>query len=108
MGGLHSLSFGKSHRYAVFCEEFVNAGFVQANEVACAARAYNGLAVVGWVGVGTKVLQENKLFKTKESLGLTVPGLCKGAGLQFLCVQPFCSDEYHPSSGLSQEWYILD
>ena len=33
---------------------------------------------------GTKVLQEDKLFKTKESLGLTVPGVCQGAGLQFL------------------------
>ena len=38
---------------------------------------------------GTKILQENKLFKTKESLGLTVPGLCQGAGLQFLCVPTF-------------------
>ena len=33
---------------------------------------------------GTKVLQENKLFKKKESLVLTVPGLCQGAVLQFL------------------------
>ena len=38
---------------------------------------------------GTKLLQENNLFKTKESLGLTVPGLCQGAGLQFLFVPPF-------------------
>ena len=30
---------------------------------------------------GNKVLQENKLFKTKESLGLTVLGLCQGARL---------------------------
>ena len=30
----------------------------------------------------TKVLQENKFFKTKESLGLTVPELFQGAGLQ--------------------------
>ena len=30
---------------------------------------------------GTKVLQENKLLKTKESLGLIVPGLCQGARL---------------------------
>ena len=40
---------------------------------------------------GTKVLQENKLLKTKKSLGLTVPGLCQGAGLQFLCLPPFLS-----------------
>ena len=33
---------------------------------------------------GTKVLQENKFKKTKESLGLTVPGVYQGAGLQFL------------------------
>ena len=33
---------------------------------------------------GTEVLQENKLFKTKESFGLTVPGLFQGAWLQFL------------------------
>ena len=39
---------------------------------------------------GTEVLQENKLFKTKEFLGLTVPRLCQGAGLQFLCVPLFC------------------
>ena len=32
----------------------------------------------------TKVLQENKLFKTKYSVGLTVPGLCQGARLQLL------------------------
>ena len=48
MGGLHSLSVGKSHRDAVLCEEFVNAGFVRYNEVDCAARVYNGTAVVGW------------------------------------------------------------
>ena len=40
---------------------------------------------------GTKVLQENKLFKTKESLGLTVPGLCQGAGLQLLWLPYFLS-----------------
>ena len=40
---------------------------------------------------GTKVLQENKLFKTKKYLGLTVPVLCQGAGLQFLFVPPFLS-----------------
>ena len=40
---------------------------------------------------GTKVLQENNVLKTKESLGLTVTGLCQGAGLQFLCVPPFLS-----------------
>ena len=38
---------------------------------------------------GTKVLQENKLFKTKESLGSTIPGLFQGARLQLLCVPPF-------------------
>ena len=52
MGGLHSLSVGQSHRDAVLCGDFVNAGFVQANEVACAARVYNGSAVVGWVEGG--------------------------------------------------------
>ena len=35
---------------------------------------------------GTRVLQECKLFKTKEFLGLTVPCLYQGAGLNFLCV----------------------
>ena len=40
---------------------------------------------------GTKVLQENKLFKTKESLGLTVPGVCQRAGLQLLWLPPFLS-----------------
>ena len=40
---------------------------------------------------GTKVLQENKCLKTKESLGLTVPGLYQGSGLQFLFVPPFFS-----------------
>ena len=29
---------------------------------------------------GTKVLQENKLFKTKESLGLTVPDYVREPG----------------------------
>ena len=38
---------------------------------------------------GTKVLQENKLFKTKESLGLNVPSVCQGAGLQFLWLPLF-------------------
>ena len=33
---------------------------------------------------GTKVLHENKFFKTKEYLVLTVPGLCQGARLQLL------------------------
>ena len=46
MGGLHILSVGKSHIDAVLCGDFINAGFVRANEVACAARVYNGLAVV--------------------------------------------------------------
>ena len=49
VGGLHSLSVGKSHRDAVLCGDFVNAGFVWDNEVACAARVYNGLVVVRWV-----------------------------------------------------------
>ena len=52
MSGLHSLSVGKSHRDAVLCGEFVNARFFRANEVARAARVYNGLAVVGWVEGG--------------------------------------------------------
>ena len=47
MGVLHSLSVGKSHRDAVLCGDFVNTGFVRANEVACAARVYNGSAVSG-------------------------------------------------------------
>ena len=38
---------------------------------------------------GTNMLQENKLFQTKESLGLAVPGLCQVSGLQFLCVPLF-------------------
>ena len=38
---------------------------------------------------GIKVLQENKNFKTKESLGLTVPGVCQGAGLQLLWLEHF-------------------
>ena len=52
MGGLHSLSVGESHRDAVLYGDFVNAGFVRSNEVACADRAYNGSAVVGWVEGG--------------------------------------------------------
>ena len=52
MGGLNSLSVGKSHRDAVLCGDFVNAGFVRSNEVACAARVYNGSAVDGWVEGG--------------------------------------------------------
>ena len=52
MSGLHSLSVGQYHRDAVLGGDFVNAGFVRANEVACAARVYNGLAVVGWVEGG--------------------------------------------------------
>ena len=52
MGGLHSLSVGKSHRDAVLCGDFFNAVFVRANEVACADRVYNGSAVVGWVEGG--------------------------------------------------------
>ena len=52
MGGLHGLSVGQSHRDAVLCGNFVNSGFVRANEVARAARVYNGSAVVGWVEGG--------------------------------------------------------
>ena len=52
MSVLHSLSVGKSHRDAVICGNFVNAGFVRANEMTCAARVYFGLAVVGWVEGG--------------------------------------------------------
>ena len=48
MRGLNSLSVGKSHRDSVLGEDFVGAGFVRANEVARAAKVYNGLAVVGW------------------------------------------------------------
>ena len=40
---------------------------------------------------GIKVLQEYKLFKTKESLGLPVQGLCQGSQLQFLLLPPFLS-----------------
>ena len=49
MGGLYSLYVGKSHRDAVLYGDFVNAGLVWSNEVVCAARVYNGLAVMGWV-----------------------------------------------------------
>ena len=52
MSGLHSLSVGHSHRDAVLGGDFVNAGFVQANEVSGAARVYNGSSVVGWFEVG--------------------------------------------------------
>ena len=52
MRGLHSLSVGQSHRYAVLNRDFVGAGFVRANEMDRAARVYNGLAVVGWVEGG--------------------------------------------------------
>ena len=48
MHGLHCLSIGKYNRDAVLGGKFVGTGFVQANEVACAARVYNGSAVVGW------------------------------------------------------------
>ena len=48
MSGLHSLFVGKSHRDSVLDGDFVGAGFVRANEVACVARVYNGLVVVGW------------------------------------------------------------
>ena len=47
------------------------------------------LSLDGW-RAGTRVLQENKNLKTKESLGLTVPCLYQGAGLKFLLVPPFC------------------
>ena len=49
---LHSLSIGKSQGDAMLGGYFVGAGFVQANEVACATRVYNGLAVVGWFESG--------------------------------------------------------
>ena len=48
MSELHSLSVGQSHRDAVLGGDFVGASFVRANEVARAARVYNGLVVVGW------------------------------------------------------------
>ena len=48
MRGTNSLSIGQSHRDAVLGGEFVGAGFVRSNEVACATRVYNGSAVVGW------------------------------------------------------------
>ena len=61
--------------------------------------------------VGTKVLQENKLFKTKEFLGLTVPGLCQGAGLQLLWLRSFLSLQvasfWWPAAGVGHfrlEW----
>ena len=46
------------------------------------------LSLDGW-RVITRVLQENKLFKTKEYLGLKVPCLHQGAGLKLLFVPPF-------------------
>ena len=49
MSGIHSLSVGKSHIDAVLSGDFVNSVFVWANEVARAARVYNGSAVDGWV-----------------------------------------------------------
>ena len=52
MSGLNSLSIGKYHIYAVLGGDFVNTGFVRANEVARADRVYNGSAVVGWFEVG--------------------------------------------------------
>ena len=73
MSGLHSLSIGQSHRDAMLGGEFVNAVFpgpmkwLVQPEPTMAWRSSNGL----WEG--TKVLRENKLFKTKKSLGLTVP-----------------------------------
>ena len=48
MSGLHSLSVEQSHRDAVLGGDFVGAGFVQAIGMACVARVYNDLAVVGW------------------------------------------------------------
>ena len=48
MRGLHSLSIGKSHRDSVLGGDFVDTGFVQDNEVACATRVYNGSDFVGW------------------------------------------------------------
>ena len=54
MGGLHGLSVGQYRRDAMLCGDFVNTGFVRANEVACASRVYNGSAVVGWVESGNE------------------------------------------------------
>ena len=48
MHGLHSLSIGQSHRDAALGGDFVGSCFIWANEVACAASVYNGLAVVRW------------------------------------------------------------
>ena len=48
MSGLHSLSIGQSHIDAMLGGNFVNAGFFQDNEMARAARVYNGSEVVGW------------------------------------------------------------
>ena len=48
MIGMHSLSVGKSHIDAVLGGDFVYSGFVRADEVARAARVYNGSAVIGW------------------------------------------------------------
>ena len=52
VSGLHSLSVGQSLRDVMLSGDFVNVGFVRSNEVACAARVYNGSAVVGWFEVG--------------------------------------------------------
>ena len=52
MRGLHSLSIGQSHGDAVLGGDFVGAGFVRANEVACSTIVYNGSAVVGWLEGG--------------------------------------------------------
>ena len=54
MDGLHSISVGQSHIDAVICGDFVNAGFVRDNEVACAARVYNSSAVGRWVEGGNQ------------------------------------------------------
>ena len=51
MHGMHILSIDKSHGYVLLSGDFVGAGFVGANEVAHATRAYNGLDVVGWFEV---------------------------------------------------------
>ena len=55
---------------------------------------------------GTRVLQECKLLKTNESLGLKFPCLYQGAVLKFLYVPPFLSRRvasfWWPVSGVGQ------
>ena len=53
---------------------------------------------------GTRVLQEYKIYKRKEFLGLTVPSSYQEAGFKFLFVPPFPPGNYLPSGGRSLEW----